>query len=79
MLQASLNPMMYRLPSRRYDDDQALCFVILPFGDVDFVKVKDEFNLMDLHVLSDEPNCRVKETTRNFEALCFVRGTCHFV
>jgi hypothetical protein len=78
MFQTSINPMIYYLSSRRYWDNYILCFAIVPFEDIDFIEVKKKFSWIVLHILNDAFNCCVKETTRNFETLCFLWDIFHF-
>jgi hypothetical protein len=69
---------MYRLVWLRSRDDQFLGVLVLPFRNADLIEIKDKFGTTPLHELTDAINALIQETTRNFEALHFLRDTFRF-
>jgi hypothetical protein len=57
-------------------DDVLLRFPILPIGNPHLIEVKSKFSGTALDLFMKTPNCFLKETTRKFEALGFLRETC---
>jgi hypothetical protein len=56
-------------------DDNSLRFPIVPIGNPHLIEVKYEFRGTTLDVFMKSPDCFLQETTRNFQALGFLRDT----